>query len=68
MAASTVDLFKLMQSGAFHEDLYTCLQELVIHVPPLSERAEDIEDMSRLFIAESNLSLWDAGLLGCQQM
>ncbi|MGS0904402.1 PrpR N-terminal domain-containing protein [Bacillus altitudinis] len=63
MAASTVDLFKLMQSGAFHEDLYTCLQELVIHVPPLSERAEDIEDMSRLFIAELN-SLYGTQVVG----
>nr|WP_180272909.1 sigma-54-dependent Fis family transcriptional regulator [Bacillus pumilus] len=63
MAASTVDLFKLTQSGAFSEELYTCLQELTIHVPPLSERAEDIEDMSRLFIAELN-SLYGTQVVG----
>lgn len=63
MAASTVDLFKLMQSGAFSEELYMCLQELTIHVPPLSERAEDIEDMSRLFIAELN-SLYCTQVVG----
>ena len=63
MAASQVDLFKLMQSGAFCEELYTSLQELTIHVPPLSERPEDIEDMSRLFIAELN-SLYGTQVVG----
>ncbi|BBP92210.1 hypothetical protein BsIDN1_58280 [Bacillus safensis] len=68
MAASQVDLFKLMQSGAFSEELYTGLQELTIHVPPLSERPEDIEDMSRLFIAELNSLFTGRRWLGCQQM
>ncbi|WP_426501180.1 hypothetical protein P5654_000010 [Bacillus safensis] len=39
MAASQVDLFKLMQSGAFSQgSCVPSLQELTIHVPPLSER------------------------------
>lgn len=65
MAASKVDLFKLTQSGAFSEELYTGLQELTIHVPPLSERPEDIEDMSRLFIAELN-SLYGTQVVGLE--
>ncbi len=63
IAGTTVDLFKLMQSGTFSEELYTCLQELTIHVPPLSERPEDIEDISRLFIAELN-SLYGTQVVG----
>ncbi|MCY9374104.1 PrpR N-terminal domain-containing protein [Bacillus sp. T17B1] len=54
LASSSADLCEEMKAGRFDPDLYSCLQGLTLYVPSLSERVEDMEDMSRLFIAEFN--------------
>jgi DNA-binding NtrC family response regulator len=42
ISASNKDLEALIKKSAFREDLFYRLQDLVIHIPPLRERREDI--------------------------
>ncbi len=42
LAATNKDLKKKIAEGKFREDLYHRLAVIIIHVPPLNERAEDI--------------------------
>ena len=42
LAASNVDLLKLVREGRFREDLYHRLNVIAIQLPPLRERKEDI--------------------------
>lgn len=43
MVTATKNLSLLVREGAFREDLYYLLNSLVVELPPLRERAEDIE-------------------------
>lgn len=42
IAATNVNLEKVIAEGAFREDLYYRLNRMPIHIPPLRERKEDI--------------------------
>ena len=42
LAATNKDLRKMIEEGTFREDLYHRLSVIVIHVPPLRERKDDI--------------------------
>ncbi len=46
VAATNRDLKKMSDEKLFREDLYFRLNVLSVHLPPLSERLEDIEDIS----------------------
>lgn len=50
LAASHVDLQKAVAEGKFREDLYYRLNELLIQIPPLRERKEDIELLAGYFL------------------
>ena len=52
LAATNRDLESEMRSGNFREDLYFRLSELVIRLPALKERVEDIPILARHFASE----------------
>ncbi len=52
IAATNKDLRKLIDAGRFREDLYHRLAVIIIDVPPLKERIEDIPGLIQHFNAE----------------
>ncbi len=52
IAASNIDLEKLVAAGRFRMDLYYRLNTLSFHLPPLRERPWDIEFLARKFVIE----------------
>jgi DNA-binding NtrC family response regulator len=52
LAATSRDLPSLVARGAFREDLFYRLRGATIGLPPLRERAEDIEPIARALLAE----------------
>jgi len=56
LAATNVDLLSKIRQGLFREDLYYRLKVMVIHLPPLRDRAEDIPLLMAHFIAQFQAS------------
>jgi len=50
LAASNVNLQQAVEEGRFREDLYFRLNEMLIHIPPLRERTEDIGELAGYFL------------------
>jgi DNA-binding NtrC family response regulator len=50
VSATNLDLEKAIQRGAFREDLYHRLAQVLIRIPPLRERRGDIEKLTHYFI------------------
>jgi len=53
IAATHVDLLKAVEQGSFREDLYYRLETLMLTVPPLRERSDDVELLAAHFLRES---------------
>ena len=52
VAATNVNLLKAVEKGKFREDLYYRLSTVVIDVPPLHDRGDDVVLLSRKFAAD----------------
>ncbi len=52
IAATNKDLLKEIELGNFRMDLYHRLSVILIHVPPLNERREDIKLLAKSFLEE----------------
>ncbi|WP_251619889.1 sigma-54-dependent transcriptional regulator [Odoribacter lunatus] len=52
IAATNKNLKEEIAKGNFREDLYHRLSVIIIHVPPLKERTEDIDDLVQHFTEE----------------
>lgn len=50
ICATHRDMRKLMLEGAFREDLYYRINEMIINLPPLRERSGDIPVLARAFL------------------
>jgi DNA-binding NtrC family response regulator len=56
VAATNADLFKCVKEGRFREDLYYRLAVIIVNVPPLHARGEDILILANRFLGEFMLS------------
>ncbi len=52
IAATNIELEEAVLCKTFREDLYYRLSVMRIHLPPLRQRREDIEELSRYFLKE----------------
>jgi transcriptional regulator with GAF, ATPase, and Fis domain len=57
IAASHRDLDTEVAAGRFRQDLLFRLREVVIELPPLSERGDDVVLLGRLFLAQAEAQL-----------
>ncbi|MBI1184715.1 response regulator [bacterium] len=55
VAATNKDLFKAIDEGTFREDLYHRLAVILINVPTLNQRQDDIELLARNFLSDALL-------------
>ena len=56
IASTNQNLEKMVQEGAFREDLYYRLNVFTLHLPPLRERKEDILLLAKAFLSQNLLA------------
>jgi two-component system nitrogen regulation response regulator NtrX len=75
VSATNKDLLQEIDEGNFREDLYHRLSVILVHVPQLRERRDDIPLLTKAFIKEISeeysmpkLSITDAGMAELQKL
>ncbi len=63
IAATNVDLAKLVEEKEFREDLFYRLKVMEVTIPPLKERGNDVLLLAKLFLQEFNIE-FNKDLLG----
>ncbi len=63
ICATNRDLRNMIRMGEFREDLYYRIQDLIIEVPPLRERKEDIPLLINHFIKKYNFNFSDEDIV-----
>lgn len=56
VAATNIELEAAVDQGGFRGDLYSRLMGVILRVPPLRSRREDVLPLARLFLAEGGAS------------
>jgi two-component system NtrC family response regulator len=62
IAATNVDLQTAIQAGKFREDLYYRLAVVVLRLPPIRERANDLQLLARAFVRRSTQQIGREGI------
>ncbi|MGE3276040.1 MAG: sigma-54-dependent transcriptional regulator [Vicinamibacterales bacterium] len=62
VAATNSDLGRMVQEGAFREDLYYRLNVIAVQLPPLRERKDDIPMLAQHFIRKYGAAMEDRAL------
>lgn len=57
VAATNQELDRLIEAGTFRKDLYYRLRGVMLHLPPLRERQEDISELAHYFLFRFNREL-----------
>lgn len=52
ISATNANLHEAINNGTFREDLFYRLSTITLELPPLRERREDIEDLTRFFLTK----------------
>ncbi|WP_240152978.1 sigma-54 interaction domain-containing protein [Photobacterium alginatilyticum] len=68
IAATHRDLFTMISSGDFREDLFYRLAVGVIHIPPLRERIDDIPDLVESLLNDINQQATTHPQFGCKKI
>ncbi|MFO7977282.1 MAG: sigma-54 dependent transcriptional regulator [Bacteroidales bacterium] len=63
IAATNANIVQMVQQGGFREDLYYRLNTIVLHVPALRERPEDIEGFGHFFLEQYKRKYHKPGLV-----
>jgi DNA-binding NtrC family response regulator len=63
VCTSTVDLEKLVEEGAFHDELFYRVAALPVVLPPLRDRTEDIPALVKYFTGQTKNPFFDASLV-----
>lgn len=62
ISATNADIPQLIQQGSFRGDLFYRLNTIILHVPPLRERQEDIEGLGGFFLEQFRRKYHKPGL------
>ncbi|WP_440977690.1 sigma 54-interacting transcriptional regulator [Sedimentibacter sp. LTW-03] len=53
VSSTSKDLYKEIQDGSYRDDFFYRISSIVINVPPLRERPEDLDDLIQYFLRKS---------------
>ncbi len=53
VSSTSKDLYKEIQEGSYRDDFFYRISSIVINVPPLRERPEDLDDLIQYFLKKS---------------